>query len=58
MNQNKVGKKVKMVSRSQSGHWVLSPSPIDLLEHVADEEEEEAEDDLGIDFDEFLHDDD
>ena len=59
MNQTKVVKRVKMISWSQSGYWMLfSPSLINLLEHVADEEEEEVEDELEIDFDEFLHDDD
>ena len=37
---------------------ILPPSLIDLLENVADEEEEEIEDELDVDFDEFLHDDD
>ena len=58
MNQNKVGKKWRWFLRASLVTESYPPSPIDLLEHVADEEEEEAEDDLGIDFDEFLHDDD
>ena len=35
---------------------ILTPFLIDLLGNVADEQEEEAEDELGINFDEFLHD--
>ena len=59
MKQTKVVKRAKMISWSQSGYWVLfSPSLIDLLVHVADEEEEEAEDELEFDFNEFIHDDD
>ena len=60
MNQTKFGKRVKRVSWSQSGHGVLSllPSLIDFLGNVAGKEEDEAEDELGIEFDEFLDDDD
>ena len=60
MNQTKFGKRVDRVSWSLSGHGVLSlqPSLIDFLGNVAGKEEDEAEDELGIEFDEFLDDDD